>query len=95
MEVAKTTILYPIGTSNIGGLGRNKYWLIGVWSKFESPSIDFSGLTTLRFEGLGSTTWGALMLVIVCKPTPSSNVISLMSSTTILGGFDEWVHLYI
>ncbi len=60
-----------------------KYW---GWSKFESHFVDFSSLITLRLEGLGFTTWGALVLVIVHGPTPSSNVISPRSSTTILGG---------
>jgi hypothetical protein len=70
----------------IKGLGRHRYWLIGAWTKSESPSIDFSGLVALGLKGLGSTTWGAFVLVIVRGPTHGSNVISLMSSTTILGG---------
>ncbi len=57
-----------------------------MWSKSESPSANFFSLATLGLEGLRSTTWGALVLVLVCGPTPSSNVISPMSSTTILGG---------
>ncbi len=43
-------------------------------------------LATLGFEGLGSTTWGALVLMIVHRPTLGSNVISPMSSTTIFEG---------
>jgi hypothetical protein len=57
-----------------------------VWSKFESPHVDFFGHVALGFEGLESVTWGALLLVIVCEPTHGFNVISPMSSTTILRG---------
>jgi hypothetical protein len=95
MEDAKVISFDPTGILNIGGLGHKKYWLIGVWLEFESTLVDLLGLTTLRLEGLGSTTWGAFVLVIICKPTLGSNVISPMSSTIILGGFDEWVHLYV
>jgi hypothetical protein len=79
MEVAIVTSLDPTRTWGIRGLGCCKYWLIGAWSEFESPSIDFSDLATLRLEGFGFATCGALVLMIVCRPTPSSNVISLMS----------------
>ncbi len=75
----------PIRTLGIGGFGRHKYWLIGAWSESKSPSNDFLGFITLKLEGLGSTTWGALVLMIICEPTPGSNVISPMSSITILG----------
>ncbi len=85
METAITTNLHPIGTSGIKGLGCCRYWLIGAWSKFKSPFVDFSGLIVLGLEGFRSTTWGALVLVIVCRPTFGSNVISPMSLTTILG----------
>jgi hypothetical protein len=37
-------------------------------------------------KDLGSTTWGALVLMIVHRPTFGSNVISSMSSTTIFKG---------
>jgi hypothetical protein len=84
MEAATTTCLDPIGISGIGGFGRSRYWLINAWSKSKLPFADFSGLVTLGFEGLRSITWGALMLMIVCKPTLGSNIIFLMSSTTIL-----------
>jgi hypothetical protein len=85
MEVA-TTSLDPIGTLGIKGFEHYRYWLIGAWSESESPFVDFSSLTALRLEGLGCATWGALVLVIICGPTLGSNVISPMSSTTILGG---------
>jgi len=86
MEVATTTSLDPIGTSSIRGFELYRYWLIGAWSESKSPFVDFSSLTTLRLEGLRSVTWGALVSVIICGPTLGSNVISPMSSTTILGG---------
>ncbi len=70
----------------IRGLGRHRYWLIGAWTKSESPSVDFSCLVSLGLKGLGYATWGAFVLVIVRGPTRGSNVISQMSSTTILGG---------
>ncbi len=76
----------PTSTLGIEGLGCHRYWPIGAWTKFESPSIDFKDLATLGLEGLGCTTLGALVLVTLCGPTPGSIVISLMSSTTILGG---------
>ncbi len=60
--------------------------MISAWLESESPFVDFSSLATLRLKGLGSTTWGALVLVIICGPTHGSNVISPLSSTTILGG---------
>jgi hypothetical protein len=59
--------------------------LIGAWSKFESPYVDFLGLVALGLEGLRSATWGALVLLTICGHTFGFNVISLMSSTTILG----------
>jgi len=55
------------------------------WLESKSPFANFSGLSTLGLEGLGSATWGEFMLVIVCGFTLGSNVISPMSSTTILG----------
>jgi hypothetical protein len=85
MEVATTINLDPTSTLGIGGLGHCKYWLIGAWSKSKSPFVDFLGLATLRLEGLESTTWGSLVLMIIHRPTFGSNVISPMSSTTILG----------
>ncbi len=60
--------------------------MISEWSESESPSIDFLSLVALGLEGLGSTTWGALVCVTVCRPMLNSNVISPMSSTIILGG---------
>jgi hypothetical protein len=50
--------------------------LIGAWLEFESPSGDFSNLVALRLKGCGFTTCGALVLMIVYKPTLGSNVIS-------------------
>ncbi len=76
--------LGPTSTLGIGGLGCHRYWLIGAWSNFDSPSIDFSSLGALGLEGLGFATWGALVLVTICMPTPGFHVISPMSSTTIL-----------
>jgi hypothetical protein len=71
IEATKATSFDPTRISNIGGLGHNKYWLIGVWLEFESLFVDFSGLKTLKVEGIRSTTWGALVLVIICEPAPS------------------------
>jgi hypothetical protein len=67
------------------GFGHRRYWLINVWLKSESPSIDFLGLVALSFETLQFATWGAFVLMIVHMPTHNSNVISPMSSTIILG----------
>jgi hypothetical protein len=80
METTTTTGLDPTLILGIRGFGCHKYWLISAWLKSESCFVDFEGLATLRLEGLGCTTWGALVLMIVCGPTPDSNVISLMSS---------------
>jgi len=68
--------LNPLRSMGVHHLGHHKYLLIGAWSKFESPFADFSNLVVLRLEGLGSTTWGALVLVIICMPTLGSNAIS-------------------
>jgi hypothetical protein len=56
-----------------------------MWSKFESPSIDFSSLVALGLEGFKSVTWGTFVLMTVCNPTGGSNAISPMSSTMIMG----------
>jgi hypothetical protein len=56
----------------IRGLRYCRYWLIGVWSEFEAPSIDFSSLVTLVLEGFKFVTWGTFVLVTVCKPTSGS-----------------------
>ncbi len=40
----------------IRGLGCHKYWLIGAWTKYESPYVDFSGLVFLGLKGLGYAT---------------------------------------
>ncbi len=56
MEVATTINLDPTSTLGIGDLGHHRYWLIGAWSKFESPFVDVLGLATLKLEGLESTT---------------------------------------
>ncbi len=85
METATTISLDPIGTSSIGGFGRCRYWRISAWLESKSPFAEFSSLITLWLEKLRSATWGALVLMIICKPTFGSNVISPMSSTTILG----------
>jgi hypothetical protein len=90
MEATIMISFDPTGFFGIRGLGHHKYWPIGAWSKYKSPSINFSILATLRLERLGSTTWGALVLMIICKQTHGSNVISPMSSTTILGGLTSW-----
>jgi hypothetical protein len=79
MEITTTINLDPTSTSGIGGLGHCRYWLIGAWSKSESPFVDFLGLVTLKLEGLESTTWGSLVLMVVHRPTFGSNVISPMS----------------
>jgi len=86
MGVATTINLDPTSTSGIGALGRRGYWLIGACSKSESPFVNFLSLATLGLEGLESTTWGSLVLMIVHRPTFGSNVISPISSITILGG---------
>ncbi len=95
MEVATTTSLDPIGTSSIRGFELYKYWLIGAWSESKSPFVDFSSLTTLRLEGLGSVTWGALVLVIICGPTLwlQCNIPNVINYN--IGRIDEWVHLYV
>jgi hypothetical protein len=36
------------------------------WLESKSPFANFFSLSTLRLEGLRSTTWGEFMLVIVC-----------------------------
>jgi hypothetical protein len=41
MEVTTTINLDPTSTSSIGDFGCHRYWLIGAWSKFESPFVDF------------------------------------------------------
>jgi hypothetical protein len=81
MEVAIVTSLDPLELRVCC-----KYWLIGAWLEFESPSIDLFDFEALRLEGLGSTTSGALVLMIVCGPTSSSNVISPLSLITISKG---------
>jgi hypothetical protein len=86
MEVATMTSFDPTLILGIGGLGRYNYWLIGAWTKSESPSVEFSGLVSLGLKGLGYATWGAFVLMIIHGPTHGSNVISQMSSTTILAG---------
>ncbi len=86
METATTTNLDPTSILAIEGFGCHKYLLIGAQSKFKWPSIDFSSLAGVGLERFGCTTWGALVLVTICGPTHGSNVISLMSSTIILGG---------
>jgi len=86
MEATTTTNIDPTSILEFRGLGCCKYWLIGAWSEFKSPSVDFLGFITLGLEGLGFATWGALVLMIICGPTPSSNVISPMSLATTVGG---------
>ncbi len=86
MEAAIVTSLDPTRTSGIKALGRCKYWLMGEWSKSKSPNVDFLGLVTLGLEGLGSTTWGTFVLMIIYMPRFGSNVISPMSLIIILGG---------
>jgi hypothetical protein len=66
----------PTLTLGIEDLGHCRYWLIGAWSKFKSPSIDYSSLVALGLEGFGYATWGAHMLMTICRPTFGSNVIS-------------------
>jgi hypothetical protein len=68
MEVATTVNPDPIRISSITSLGCDKYWLIGAWSKFESPYANFSSLAALGLKGFGSTTWHALVLMIVWGP---------------------------
>jgi hypothetical protein len=80
METTITASLDPTLISSIRGFGCHKYWLISAWLKFESCFVDFKGLATLGLARLGCTTWGALVLMIVCRPTFDTNVISLMSS---------------
>jgi hypothetical protein len=70
--------LDPIGTLGIGGLGHHKHWPIGAWLESKSSFVDFFDLAALGLKGLGSTTWGAFVLMIVCEPTLGSNVISPM-----------------
>jgi len=70
IEVVIMTSFDPTKTLGIEGLGRRKYWLIGAWLESESPSPDFFNLATLRLKGFRFTTWGALVLMIVCGPTP-------------------------
>ncbi len=86
MEVAIATSLDPTRTLGIKGLGHCKYWLMGVWSKFKSSYASLLGIVALGLERLGSTTWGAFVLMVICRPTHDSNVISSMSSIIILGG---------
>jgi hypothetical protein len=62
------------------------YWPIGAWSKSKSFYVNFEGLVALGLEGLWCATWGALALMIVCGHTFGFNVMSIMSSTIILGG---------
>jgi hypothetical protein len=79
METTIATSLDPTLILSIRGFGCHKYWMISAWLKFESCFVDFKGLATLGLEGLGCTTLGALVLMIVCGPTLNSNLISLMS----------------
>jgi len=86
MEATTTTNIDPTSILGFRGLGCCKYWLIGAWSEFKSPFVDFLGFITLGLEGLGFATWGAHVLMIICRPTPGSNVISPMSLAIIVGG---------
>ncbi len=61
MEAAIMINLDPTSILAIEGLECHKYLLIGTWSKFESPSIDFSSLAGVGLEGFGCTIWGALV----------------------------------
>jgi hypothetical protein len=51
MEVATIISFDATSTSSNRGVGCHRYWPVGAWSKFESCSINFEGLATLRFEG--------------------------------------------
>jgi hypothetical protein len=51
MEIATTISSFDsTSTSSIEGFGCHKYWPIGAWSEFESPSTNFKGLATLGFD---------------------------------------------
>jgi hypothetical protein len=42
--------------------------MISAWFKSKSCFVDFKGLATLGLEGLGCTTWGAFVLIIILGP---------------------------
>jgi hypothetical protein len=97
------TSLDPTSIFRIWGVECCRYLPIGdAWSKSKSCFVDFKGFVALGLEGLGCTIWGALVLVAIYRPTFGSNVISIMSSTTILGGlmsgftymFEVFINIY-
>ncbi len=82
------TSLDPASTLGIEDLRCCRYWLIGAWFEFKSPSIDYSSLVALGFEGFGCATWGALVLMTICGPAHTRLQCNIpnLSSIKILGG---------